>query len=233
MSQNAIPDMKLEVVVIPVTDVDRAKRFYASLGWRLDADFVVSDSFRAVQFTPPGSACSVHFGIGLTTATPGSARGMFLVVSDIVATHAELAARRVAVSDVFHRWVGEAPQPGPDPERRSYTSYAIFSDPDGNEWLLQEVTARLPGRVDTGKSHSPPRPSSPKHCAAPRRPMASTRSGWAIVMTPGRTGMPSTSCTSRPAGRRLRERLSWRTILRTMRSARHSARTRSGSRPIA
>jgi len=150
--QNTIPEMKLEVVVIPVTDVDRAKRFYASLGWRLDADFVVSESFRAVQFTPPGSACSVHFGIGLTTATPGSARGMFLVVSDIVATHADLVARRVAVSDVFHRWVGEPPQPGPDPERRSYTSYATFSDPDGNEWLLQEVTARLPGRVDTSEA---------------------------------------------------------------------------------
>ena len=93
--QNAIPDMKLEVVVIPVTDVDRAKHFYGSLGWRLDADFVVSDFLRAVQFTPPGSACSVHFGLGLTTATPGSARGLFLVVSDIVATHAELAARGV------------------------------------------------------------------------------------------------------------------------------------------
>jgi catechol 2,3-dioxygenase-like lactoylglutathione lyase family enzyme len=150
--QNAIPDMKLEVVVIPVTNVDRAKHFYGSLGWRLDADFVVGDSLRAVQFTPPGSACSVHFGLGLTTATPGSARGLFLVVSDIVATHAELAARGVAVSDVFHRWVGEAPQPGPDPERRSYASYATFRDPDGNEWLLQEVTARLPGRVDTGET---------------------------------------------------------------------------------
>lgn len=146
--QNAISDMKLEVVVIPVSDVDRAKRFYGSLGWRLDADFVVGDSFRGVQFTPPGSSCSVHFGLGLTAAAPGSARGLFLVVSDIVATHAELAARGVAVSNVFHRWVGEAPQPGVDPERRSYASYATFSDPDGNEWLLQEVTARLPGRVD-------------------------------------------------------------------------------------
>jgi catechol 2,3-dioxygenase-like lactoylglutathione lyase family enzyme len=150
--QNAIPDMKLEVVVIPVTDVDRAKHFYGSLGWRLDADFVIGDSFRAVQFTPPGSACSVHFGLGLTTAAPGSARGLFLVVSDIVATHAELAARGVAVNDVFHRWIGEAPQPGPDPERRSYASYATFRDPDGNEWLLQEITARLPGRVDTGET---------------------------------------------------------------------------------
>lgn len=146
--QNTMPDMKLEVVVIPVSDVDRAKRFYGSLGWRLDADFVVGDSFRGVQFTPPGSSCSVHFGLGLTAAAPGSARGLFLVVSDIVATHAELAARGVPVGDVFHRRVGEPPQPGVDPERRSYASYATLRDPDGNEWLLQEVTARLPGRVD-------------------------------------------------------------------------------------
>lgn len=150
--QHTMSDMKLEVVVIPVSDIDRAKRFYTSLGWRLDADFVIGDAFRAVQFTPPGSACSIHFGLGLTTATPGSVRGLFLVVSDIVATHAELAARGIAVGDVFHRWVGEAPQPGPDPERRSYASYATFRDPDGNEWLLQEVTARLPGRVDGGQT---------------------------------------------------------------------------------
>lgn len=145
-----MPDMKLEVVVIPVSDVDRAKRFYDSLGWRLDADFVVGDSFRVVQFTPPGSSCSVHFGKGVTTAAPGSARGFFLVVSHIQATHAELAKRGAAVSEVFHRWVGEPPQPGPDPDRRSYASYATFSDPDGNEWLLQEVTTRLPGRLDGG-----------------------------------------------------------------------------------
>lgn len=145
---NTAIDMKLEVVVIPVSDVDRAKQFYGSLGWRLDADFVVGAAFRVVQFTPPGSPCSVHFGKGLTPATPGSASGLFLVVSDIMATHAELAARGIAVSDVFHRGVGEAPQPGIDPQRRSYCSYATFRDPDGNEWLLQEVTARLPGRVD-------------------------------------------------------------------------------------
>ncbi len=144
-------DMKLEVVVIPVSDVDRAKQFYGSLGWRLDADFVISDAFRAVQFTPPGSPSSVHFGKGLTAAAPGSASGLFLVVSDIVETHAALAARGVAVGDVFHRGVGEAPQPGVDPQRRSYCSYATFRDPDGNEWLLQEVTARLPGRVDSSE----------------------------------------------------------------------------------
>jgi catechol 2,3-dioxygenase-like lactoylglutathione lyase family enzyme len=141
-------DMKLEVVVIPVSDVDRGKRFYDSLGWRLDADFVKGDAFRGVQFTPPGSSCSIHFGKGITPAEPGSARGLYLVVSDIEAARADLVARGAEVSDVFHREVGEAPQSGPDSERRSYASYATFRDPDGNEWLLQEVTARLPGRVD-------------------------------------------------------------------------------------
>jgi catechol 2,3-dioxygenase-like lactoylglutathione lyase family enzyme len=143
-------DMKLEVVVIPVSDVERAKSFYGKLGWRLDADFVVSEAFRAVQFTPPGSPCSIHFGKGITSAAPGSARGLFLVVSDIEAARADLVARGAAVGEVFHRLPGEAPVKGPDPTRRSYASYATFSDPDGNEWLLQEVTARLPGRVDAG-----------------------------------------------------------------------------------
>jgi catechol 2,3-dioxygenase-like lactoylglutathione lyase family enzyme len=141
-------DMKLEVVVIPVSDVDRAKRFYSNLGWRLDADFVVDDEFRAVQFTPPGSSCSIHFGKGITSAVPGSARGFYLVVSNIEAARAELVDRGAEVSEVFHRAVGEGPSSGPDPARRSYASYATFSDPDGNEWLLQEVTVRLPGRVD-------------------------------------------------------------------------------------
>jgi catechol 2,3-dioxygenase-like lactoylglutathione lyase family enzyme len=143
-------DMKLEVVVIPVSNVDRAKRFYSNLGWRLDADFVIGPTFRAIQFTPPGSSCSIHFGTGITTAVPGSARGHYLVVSDIEAARAELVARGVDVSEVFHRWVGEASMSGPDPARRSYASYATFSDPDGNDWLLQEVTVRLPGRVDAG-----------------------------------------------------------------------------------
>jgi catechol 2,3-dioxygenase-like lactoylglutathione lyase family enzyme len=141
-------DMKLEVVVIPVSDVDRAKRFYGSLGWRLDADFDKGDAFRGVQFTPPGSSCSIHFGRGITAAVPGSAQGLFLIVSDIEAARADLVARKVEVSEVFHRAVGEAPASGPDPARRSYTSYATFRDPDGNSWLLQEVTARFPGRVD-------------------------------------------------------------------------------------
>jgi catechol 2,3-dioxygenase-like lactoylglutathione lyase family enzyme len=141
-------DMKLEVVVIPVSDVDRAKRFYGNLGWRLDADFVVGDAFRGVQFTPPGSSCSIHFGRGITSAAPGSAQGLFLVVSDIEAARAELLDRGVEVNEVFHRAPGEEPHKGREPQGRSYASFATFSDPDGNRWLLQEVTARLPGRVD-------------------------------------------------------------------------------------
>ena len=143
-------DMKLEVIVIPVSDVDRAKRFYADIGWRLDADFVVGDTFRIVQFTPPGSACSIHFGKGVTPVTPGSLQGLYLIVSDIEAARRELAARGAAVSETFHRnGAGKAPESGPDPERHSYNSFATFSDPDGNTWLLQEVTTRLPGRIDT------------------------------------------------------------------------------------
>jgi catechol 2,3-dioxygenase-like lactoylglutathione lyase family enzyme len=142
-------DMKLEVVVIPVADVERSKRFYGGLGWRLDADFVVGDEFRGVQFTPPGSSASIHFGKGVTSAEPGSARGMYLVVSDISAARAELVGRGVDVSEVFHRaGPGKPAMSGPDPERRSYSTFATFRDPDGNEWLLQEVTARFPGRLD-------------------------------------------------------------------------------------
>jgi len=143
-------DMKLEVVVIPVSDVDRAKRFYGNLGWRLDADFVKGDEFRVVQFTPPGSSCSIHFGRGITSAVPGSAQGLYLVVSNIEAARAELIERGVDVSEVFHRAVGEGPLSGPDPARHSYASYTSFSDPDGNGWLVQEVTVRLPGRVEAG-----------------------------------------------------------------------------------
>ena len=143
--------MNLEVVAIPVADVERAKSFYGGLGWRLDADFVVGDAFRVVQFTPPGSLCSIHFGIGITSAAPGSAQGMYLVVSDIEAARAELVERGAEVSEVYHRaGPGTPPLSGPDPDRRSYRSYASFSDPDGNGWLLQEVTQRLPGRVDAG-----------------------------------------------------------------------------------
>ncbi|WP_413987923.1 VOC family protein [Labrys okinawensis] len=146
-------DMKLEVVVIPVSSVDRAKTFYGGLDWRLDADFVVGDTFRVVQFTPPGSPSSIHFGTGLTTAAPGSAQGLFLVVSDIEAVRADLVGRGVGVSDVFHRaGPGQPAIGGRDPQRRSYVSYATFSDPDGNGWLLQEVNERLPGRVDLDKT---------------------------------------------------------------------------------
>jgi len=146
-------DLKFEVAAIPVSDVDRAKRFYGNLGWRLDADFVVGDAFRGVQFTPPGSAASIHFGKGVTPAAPGSASGLFLVVSDIEAARAELVSRGVDVSEIFHvAGPGHPPIPGLDPERRSYFSYATFKDPDGNTWLLQEVTVRFPGRVDANQT---------------------------------------------------------------------------------
>jgi catechol 2,3-dioxygenase-like lactoylglutathione lyase family enzyme len=153
-------DLKLEVIVIPVSDVDRAKSFYGNLGWRLDADFVSGDDWRVIQFTPPGSGCSVIFGKNVTAATPGSARGLYLIVSDIQDARDELLRRGVGISEVFHD-AGDvhtgADEPylfgrfrvsGPDPDHRSYRSYASFSDPDGNGWLLQEVTERLPGRVD-------------------------------------------------------------------------------------
>ena len=137
-------DMDLEVVTLPVSDVDRAKSFYQSLGWRLDADFVIGD-VRAVQLTPPHSNTSISIGKGLTTAAPGSVQRLELVVDDIVAAREDLISRGVEVSELFHRGdTGLAP--GPDPERRSYLSYASFSDPDGNGWLLQEVNTRLPGR---------------------------------------------------------------------------------------
>ena len=137
-------DMKLEVVTLPVSDVDRAKAFYEGLGWRLDADIVAGDAFRVVQLTPPHSACSIAFGRGLTTGEPGSVKRLLLAVEDIYAASEDLKTCGVEVSDVFHLAGGRVP--GPDPERRSYQSYASFSDPDGNEWLLQELTARLPGR---------------------------------------------------------------------------------------
>jgi catechol 2,3-dioxygenase-like lactoylglutathione lyase family enzyme len=154
-------DMKVEVIVIPVSDVDRAKQFYNNLGWRLDADFPFDNGFRVVQFTPPGSACSVQFGARITSAAPGSARGMYLVVSDIQAARDGLAARGVDVSDVFHSATpGAQFQPpaasgrlhGPAPNHATYSSYATFSDPDGNSWLLQEITTRLPGRIDPAKT---------------------------------------------------------------------------------
>ena len=141
--------MNLEIDIIPVSDVDRAKEFYERLGWRLDDDAAPLEGLRIVQFTPPGSAASITFGLGLTTAAPGSAEAG-LVVSDIEAAHDELARRGIEVSDIWHGppFPVEARQPGPDPDRASYGSFCSFTDPDGNTWLVQEVTTRRPGRVD-------------------------------------------------------------------------------------
>jgi catechol 2,3-dioxygenase-like lactoylglutathione lyase family enzyme len=154
-------DMKFEIAVIPVSDVDRAKEFYANLGWRLDADFSGPDDYRVVQFTPPGSSASVIFGKNVTAAAPGSAQGLYLVVSDIEAARKDLMDRGVKVSEIFHGGnahvgpdepylFGRLRVSGPDPARGTYRSFASFSDPDGNGWLFQEITTRLPGRVDTG-----------------------------------------------------------------------------------
>ena len=172
-------DMKLEVVVIPVSDVDRAKRFYANLGWRLDADFASGDDWRVIQFTPPGSGTSVIFGKNVTKAAPGSAQGLYLVVSDIVAARKELLERGVKVSEIFHPGgastgtdepylLGRHRKAGPDPKRQSYQSFASFSDPDGNGWLFQEITQRLPGRVETDTTFA----SSTELAAALRRASA-------------------------------------------------------------
>jgi len=146
-------DFKLEVVVLPVTDVDRTKHFYKALGWREDADFVLDGGGRIVQFTPPGSPASIHFGIGVTDAVPGSVRNTYLIVSDVDAARAELVEHGVAVSEVFHLDAARNRVPGPNPDRATYSSFAEFSDPDGNTWLLQEITTRLPGRV-TGVSYA-------------------------------------------------------------------------------
>jgi catechol 2,3-dioxygenase-like lactoylglutathione lyase family enzyme len=178
----ATVDLKLEVVAIPVADVDRARRFYEGLGWRVDADFANGDGWRVVQITPPGSSCSVMFGEGFTTAAPGSVQGTFLVVDDLKTARAELVARGVTVSEVFHfesdllvaKDSGRTP--GPDPKGRSYFTFASFSDPDGNTWLLQQVTTRLPGRglssdaatltallQEAEQRHGAFEPTAPKH----------------------------------------------------------------------
>jgi len=168
-------DMKLEIVVIPVSDVDRAKEFYAKLGWRLDADFA-GDDYRVIQFTPPGSGASVIFGKNVTAAVPGSAQGLYLVVSDIEAARKALIARGIKVSETFHGdgvyagpdepyLFGRRRVSGPDPEHRTYRSFASFNDPDGNGWLFQEITARLPGRVEGDTTFA----SSPDLASALRR----------------------------------------------------------------
>jgi catechol 2,3-dioxygenase-like lactoylglutathione lyase family enzyme len=176
-------DMKLEVVIIPVSDVDRAKSFYGGLGWRLDADFAIGDTWRVVQLTPPGSPCSIIFGKGVTTAAPGSVQGPFLIVDDIEAARADLLGHGVDVSEVFHFEGGlhvtgtQGRVPGPDPKGNSYRSWVSFSDPDGNGWLLQEIKTRLPGRGlssldvatltdllrETEEHHGRYEPTAPKH----------------------------------------------------------------------
>ena len=181
-------DMKLEVVIIPVSDVDRAKAFYSRLGWRLDADFTAGNDWRGVQFTPPGSGCSVIFGKNVTTVTPGSVQGLYLAVSDIESARKDLLRRGIEVSDIFHGsnvhtgpdepyLFGRLRTSGPDPAHTSYFSFAAFHDPDGNGWLLQEITARLPGRGvsnldvaamtellrETEEHHGQYEPTAPKH----------------------------------------------------------------------
>jgi catechol 2,3-dioxygenase-like lactoylglutathione lyase family enzyme len=179
-------DLRLEVVVLPVSDVDRAKRFYGSLGWRPDADFAFDNGFRVVQFTPPGSGCSVQFGTNITSAAPGSAQGLYLVVSEIEAARDALIARGAEISEVFHAGTPGAQfrrdgtrgrVSGPAPDHASYGSFATFSDPDGNSWLLQEVKTRLPGRGlsnsdvatltellrEAEKHHGEYEPTAPKH----------------------------------------------------------------------
>ena len=174
----ATVDLKLEVVVLPVSDVDRAKRFYEGLGWRLDGDFANGEGWRVVQMTPPGSPTSIHFGSGVTTAVPGSVKNMYLVVSDLEAARNELIAHGADVSEPFHfTSIGGTPVPGLDPERRTYMTYATFSDPDGNSFLLQEITTRFPGRGlstfdvetltallrETEEHHGEYEPIGPKH----------------------------------------------------------------------
>jgi catechol 2,3-dioxygenase-like lactoylglutathione lyase family enzyme len=156
-------DMKLEVVVIPVSDVDRAKRFYGDLGWRLDLDYTAGDDYRVIQFTPPGSGCSVIFGKNVTAAAPGSAQGLHLIVSDIEAARDQLLRRGIEISEpfhdaggIFHHAGGKGLRTGPNPQRKSYASYASFSDPDGNGWLFQEVTARLTGHIEPGDTSFTP-----------------------------------------------------------------------------
>ena len=178
-------DMKFEVAVIPVADADRSKEFYTKLGWRLDADFPYDNGFRVVQFTPPGSGCSVQFGSKMTPAAPGSAQGLYLIVSDVEAAREDLDARGIGVSEVFHAGTpgaqfqidGSGRISGPAPDHATCSSFATFRDPDGNGWLLQEVTTRLPGRglsnldvatltellQETEKHHSEYEPTAPKH----------------------------------------------------------------------
>ena len=191
---------KLEVVVIPVSDVERAKRFYGSLGWRLDADFAAGENWRVVQMTPPGSQCSVMFGKGFTTAVPGSVQGTFLVVDDVAAARAELIRDGVDVSEVFHFEGGlqvsgtNGRVPGADPQGGSYRSWASFSDPDGNSWMLQEVNARLPGRglsIDVASMTSLLRETEERHgeyeAKAPKHHWSDWYAAYIVARVQGRT----------------------------------------------
>lgn len=205
-------DYKFEIAVIPVSDVDRAKAFYTKLGWRLDADFAAGDDWRVIQFTPPGSNASVIFGKNVTPAAPGSAQGLYLIVSDIASARAALTARGVEIGEIFHGGdvhsgtdtpyiSGRRREKGPDPARGSYRSFASFSDPDGNGWLLQEITTRLPDAWTATRA-------STRHAILQRRsgarlpPMARMRSGpAATTTTTGRTGTPTTSSRNRRARR--------------------------------
>jgi catechol 2,3-dioxygenase-like lactoylglutathione lyase family enzyme len=201
-------DLKLEVVVIPVADVDRAKRFYDSLGWRLDADVAFDNGFRVVQFTPPGSGCSVQFGAKITSAAPGSAEGLYLVVSDIDAARDELAARGAEVSEVFHAGTPGAQfqrdgtsgrVSGPAPDHASYGSFATFRDRDGNSWLLQEIKTRLPGRglsIDVANLAQLLRETEERHgnyeASAPKHHWSDWYAAYVVARERGRTADEAT-----------------------------------------
>ena len=204
-------DMKFEIVIIPVSDVDRAKEFYGRLGWRLDADFASGDDLRVIQFTPPGSGCSIIFGKNVTAAAPGSAQGLYLIVSDIEAARDELLSRGVEISEVFHDaggvyagkdepyLFGRVRVSGPDPEHRSYRSFASFSDPDGNGWLLQEITTRLPGRIDSADDFVRlGERSGERASACGGRPRRAREAHRRSATRTGPTGTPHTWWRSRP-----------------------------------
>ena len=200
-------DLKLEVVVIPVSDVDRAKEFYGGLGWRLDADFPFDNGFRVVQFTPPGSGCSVQFGTKMTSATPGSAHGNYLIVSDVAAAREDLIAHGVTPSEVFYPGEPGAQFQsdgssgrvnGPAPDHASYSTFVTFSDPDGNGWLLQEITTRLPGRIDAAETSFASGADLEERSGGRLLPTASTKSAPAKPTRTGPSGMRRTWWRSRP-----------------------------------
>ena len=213
-SKLPVVDLRLEVVVIPVADADASKAFYGGLGWRLDADFSFDNGFRVVQFTPPGSGASIQFGTNITTAEPGNAQGLYLVVSDVQAARAELARCGADVTEVFHPGApgGQFEPAGPDgridgmdENRSSYGSFAILHDPDGNVWLLQEVTTRFPGRVDPARPPMGRPQTSRTRCGAPRSPTANTKPASARPTRTGPTGTRPTWSPKRPAHRCLSE----------------------------